>query len=255
MGRWGMGISSSDEHADVKEEFFYLYYAGIEITKIEEHIISYYEAQADCYPTGDGIWNDLYFALADCEWKCGKLSSWLLNAIEKLIADGSAVEYFRELDASESNLKIWARNLQKFLAKITSQNPKPLVQRIKRLYVPPVDKGDFFIYQSEDTYRSAIVLDRYDHGRRTNKNCFAYCITIAAFESKTPPVVKDVENAQVFIVKWFDDIPKKEQIKIIGSCKSKIKRNCRMSFYHGILADFAEKIKINKKYKSMKALF
>ena len=233
MGRWGMGISSSDVCADVKDEFFTLYYKGVAVKDIEKAIMDYYKAE-ECYADeNDGIWHDVYFALCDCEWSCDKLSSWILEKVEKVIATGAAVEYFKELAAQERDLKQWSKNLQKFLERLKNVNPKPLLQKIKKPYVPLLEAGDVFVWKVGTVYRAGIVLYRYGHSGERDKWCFDYCIAISVLQSDIILTVEEIVNAKAYKTAWYaawNGMLTKKQIQKIGNIKGEIKNNYRSSF-------------------------
>jgi hypothetical protein len=224
MGRWGMGLSSSDEYMDVKDEFFDFFYKGIPTKKIEDTIIRDYSKE---FKKNDGEWYDVYFALADCEWKCGNVSDWLVKKIKNIITNRKAISYFRELSATDKDIKIYAKNLEKFLAKITIKNPKPIVQKIKKPYTPPLKAGDVFVWKIADSFRAAVCLYAYITNDGTNKYCFTYLITISASKWVNLPSLKEIENSYSHSAAWYlaFEILAKKEIVLIGNIKDKLKDN------------------------------
>lgn len=268
MGRWGMGISSSDEHLDVKDVFFEDYYKGFSIKEIENAIMNYYRKESCYKDENDGIWYDIYFALADCEWKCGVVSEWLLERVEKIVTSGVAVEYFKELCANEGDLKTWAKNLNNFLIKLKSPNLKPLVQKIKKPYVPPLKTGDVFVYNVDGLFRSGICFYRHGCDGEKNKWCFNYLIAVSKMQNERIPTIEDVKNAQVHLITWYTwwEMPTKKELQVIGNISNELKDDYKNAFGaritkklvsipHGTIGNFKGKIELVKHGKKIKQLF
>lgn len=112
MGCWGMGITQSDDYQDVYETFLEKYDEGGDISKITREILDQYLAEFD---PGDGILHDVYFALAKAQWMCGGVQPEILAEVARIVDTGANVDFYRELEASESDLKVRQRNLIKFL--------------------------------------------------------------------------------------------------------------------------------------------
>ena len=75
-------------------------------------ILAEYRAEFD---DDDGVMHDVYFALAKAEWMCCEQSDYVLNRVTKIIKSGANIEFYRELEATEKDLKVRERNLEKFL--------------------------------------------------------------------------------------------------------------------------------------------
>jgi len=223
MGRWGAGISSSDEYLDVKDEFFHRFYQGYAISDIEYSLIEDFKRQV--IDGLDNVWYEFYFALADCEWKCGMLSDWLLLKVEHIITNKLSVYDFIDRLASDSFAKAWSVTLDKFLAKIKTKNIKPIKQVIKKPYKPPFETGDVFAYKVGDLYRAGIVVHRCQSDDGRNKFCFEYFTAIAKLESESIPSLSEIIKSQCHFNAPFPifNIPPKNKVTIIGNISSGLK--------------------------------
>lgn len=223
MGRWGVGISSSDEYADVKDEFFHRFYQGDTINEIEKYFIKHFTQQG--IDESNSIWYEIYFALADCEWKCGMLSDWLLLKVEYIITNKLSLYDFSERLADASTVKAWSMTLDKFLTKIKTKNIKPYKQVIKKPYKPPFEAGDVFVYKVGDLYRLGIIIHRRQFGDGRDKFCFEYLTAIAKLESITVPKLIEIKNSQCHFNAPFPifNMPPKNKITIIGNIASELK--------------------------------
>ncbi|MDR3264097.1 MAG: hypothetical protein LBT30_07305 [Clostridiales bacterium] len=234
MGRWEMNLSSCDEFMDVKDTFFKQFYKGLPVEAIEADIIAEYKANG--IADGDGEWYDIFFALADSEWRCGKLSDWLKEKVNGIIESGESVAYLRQLLASDFNLKKWSKTLDKFAEKISGTNPKPLKQIIKKPYVPLLVQGDVFAYKAADKFRGAVCVYVYISDGGESKWSFEYLIAISAVEWNNTPTVADVKNAPRTTAGWyiFDGMPQRKDIIKIGSVKDELFDNYENTFGLGV---------------------
>ena len=95
MGTWGTAIKSNDTSADIYAYFFDSYNDGKEPTEIKNKLIS-------DNPNGT---NDFWFTLALALWETKSLSNDILEKIREIIESESDLKVWKELDASESDIK------------------------------------------------------------------------------------------------------------------------------------------------------
>lgn len=148
MGTWGVGITANDDFEDIKGQFFdCYYYETLSIDEIENFIIT---VSKESIPNPlSGEWNNIFFALALCEWKCGCLSSNILQKTENIIISGKDIEYWKELGASAQLCKQRDVVLQKFLTQLKSENKNPIKRLHKKRFVTPLKTGDVFACYSK----------------------------------------------------------------------------------------------------------
>ena len=159
MGCWGMGMTQSDEFCEIYDEFMKSYNEGKAVADITAAILAEYRTEFD---DDDGVMHDVYFALAKAEWMCCEQSDYVLNRVTKIIKSGANIEFYRELEATEKDLKARQRNLEKFLNSLQTPRSKPRQRRIDPLdrikELPPLEVGGCYRYQYEDGYRVFAVL-------------------------------------------------------------------------------------------------
>ena len=110
MGTWGTGIKSNDTSGDIYDDFFKLYNEGKSVIEISEQLIKQKkELIEDKYDS-----NNFWFALALCQWECKQLDNSLLEKIKKIIESKSDLAIWKELDATDSDIKKRESELNKF---------------------------------------------------------------------------------------------------------------------------------------------
>jgi hypothetical protein len=119
----------------------------------------------------DGTLHDVYFALGKAEWMCGGISHGIYTRIRQIIDNGENLVYLQELDATESDLKLRKKNLDKFLHSLSSPREKArkrktpeskYVPQEKPKYpaLPKIQAGDIFAYRHKQAYRMFAIVRR-----------------------------------------------------------------------------------------------
>lgn len=162
MGCWGMGMAQTDEFCEIYDQFMEEYDSGKEVAEITAAILKYYH---DEFEDDDGVLHDVYFALAKAEWMCCQQSQAVLDRVKQIVESGANIEFYRELEATESDLKARQRNLEKFLNQITVPREKPRKRKrtsppVQKTF-PPLEVGDCFAYKYNDAYRVMCILERF----------------------------------------------------------------------------------------------
>ncbi len=180
MGCWGMGIAQSDEYCTVYERFIEEYDEGKPVADITNDILEdYYE---DFSPE-DGILHDVYFALGKGQWMCGGISRELLERVTKIVENGENLAFYKELGASEKDLKQRQKNLVKFLAGLQVPRPSPRKRKKpesayiappKPKPLPKVAVGDLLAYQVEGKWRVLMVTFIHKDRLAIYAQCFLW---------------------------------------------------------------------------------
>jgi len=164
MGCWGMGLAQTDEFCEVYDDFMERYDEGKEPAEISEEILAEQHKEFD---DNDGVMHDVYFALAKAEWMCGALSEKIFSRVKEIVESGANIEFYRELDATESDLKLRKKNLEKFLTTLATPREKPRARKKRRQPPPPkelphVKAGECYRYKCGEGWRVVIILERYN---------------------------------------------------------------------------------------------
>ncbi|MDE7215448.1 MAG: hypothetical protein K2O08_01430 [Clostridia bacterium] len=239
MNYWGAGISANNDFADCKEIFFdNFYHEKISIKEIENKILDIYRS-----PLQDaGGLHNAYFAIAECEWKCGCLSEEIFSAVEEIISNGKDIEYWKSLKPKAKVIRRRENCLQKFLDKIKSENAKPINRSFRKRFDFPLKTGDVFAHFSKANgcYGCGVVLeaikdDSIDWAGEYN---FRALVAISELTPKFLPTVEEMLSENTLDVFWNGDnvytLPKKGFI-VIDNIADKIDKD--YSLYFGSFYD------------------
>jgi hypothetical protein len=188
LGTWGTAIKSNDTSADIYADFFDLYNDGKEPTKIKEKLIS-------DNPNGT---NDFWFALTLALWETKSLPNNILEKVREIIERESDLKLWKELDASESDIKKRKIVLEKFLVKLESEKAKPKARKRISKKVPIFKKGSCLTFKLENgNYGGGIVLESdFETG-------FGYNLIVTTRINQTnKPTVSDFKNCNVLVASF-----------------------------------------------------
>ena len=168
MGCWGMGITQSDEYCEIYERFMEEYDEGKPVADITKDILEEY---LDEFEENDGILHDVFFALGKAQWMCGGISEVIYSRIRQIIENDDNIIFLRELDATEADLKMRKKNLDKFLHSLSSPREKARKRKtpesrytpqVKPEYqaLPKIQAGDVFAYKHNNAYRIFAIVRR-----------------------------------------------------------------------------------------------
>lgn len=195
MGHWGTGLSSNDTYQDVYETFFEYYNNDWEIDKIKDQIKADFKETLEIEEDVDNFW----FALATALWECDALDKETLSKIDS----NHDLKVWKELGATEQDLKKRKVVLDKFIAKISSPPLKAKKRKKIRIKIvkPIFEKGDCLIYKLRNgNYGGVFVLEAEQEGQ--NGYNFIAATTINKNER---PTVKDFETADILTI-WDKEI-------------------------------------------------
>jgi len=191
MGAWGTAISSNDTYADIYEEFIDLYNDGGSVTKITEQLINDNQETINLPEDATNFW----FAIANAQWECKELDKYILKKVEDIVNTGEDLRIWKELEASESDLKAREKVLIKFLAKIKTEKEKPRRRTKKKVYTSIFKKGDCLTYVMDNgNYGGAFVLTD-EQETPTGMNYIA----ITTIDKVEKPTLIDFKNAEIYV--------------------------------------------------------
>lgn len=213
MGCWGMGMTQSDEFCEIYERFMECYDDGMEVSRITEEILEEYLREFD---DNDGILHDVYFALAKAQWTCCQLSPTLLDRVTEIIRSGANLAFYRELEATEADLKVRSKNLNKFLSSLQTPRSRPRKRQTASSRKLPVladlDKGDLFWYRSEGKLYGAMVLEKL--GSKSNSEKL---IAITEELQAIPKHAEDILSAPIYTAAWYCLLLPESRTHVIGN--------------------------------------
>ena len=155
MGTWGSAIKSNDTASDIYGDFFDAYNEGQEPADISKKLIQ--DNKNLIISTDES--NNFWFALALALWETKSLDQEIYEKIKSIIEKGQDLEVWRELDATESEIKKRKIALEKFLDKISSVRPKAKARKKKKIKKPLFEKGTCLTFKLDNgNYGGAVVL-------------------------------------------------------------------------------------------------
>ena len=221
MGCWGMGLTQSDEFCEVYDAFMEAYDEGQAVADITANLLKEYREEFD---DGDGILHDVYFAIAKAEWMCCEQSDEIISKVKDIIERDLNIIYYRELYATESDLKIRKRNLQKFW--ISLQTPRKVARKRSATQTKSecaiIDKGTLFWYKRKSKYDDAVVLDIVDN---------LFFVALSNEMKVAPKNIDDLLNADARIASWFSILIPESQIHTISKIELEQSYNGRAGMY------------------------
>ena len=241
MGCWGMGITQSDEYCEIYERFMEEYDEGKPLLDIKQDILDEYLEEFD---ENDGVLHDMYFAIGKAEWMCGGISDEILEKIAEIINSGSNIEFLRELEATESDLKIRKKNLDKFLSALmiprgkTKKRKIPTEKYIKveKPKLPSFKCGDVFAYEIDGKYRLICFISR--------QKFFATYASYSWIWTKlyeTLPSITDLPDEPVMPLGYFtiENFPSTDNLKYCGNIPDFVKLDNAILFMKWKPASYA----------------
>lgn len=219
MGCWGMGITQTDEYCEIYERFMEEYDEGKPIVDIKQDILEEYLEEFD---ENNGVLHDVYFALGKAEWMCGGISKDVFEKITHIINTGANIEFYRELEATESDLKVRQKNLEKFLSTISTPRakvkkrkiPTEKYVRVEKPKLPQFKRGDVFAYKVNERYRLICFITR----GKFYTTYASYCYAWADLYEKIP-TINELENKFIIPLGYFtiDTFPDMEKLIYIDN--------------------------------------
>jgi len=194
MGTWGTAISSNDTYADVYGSFFDLYNDGFEVAEITKKLIADHQDTINDFDDSNNFW----FALAKAQWECKQLDKELFDRIKEIIETNADLEVWRQLGASENDIKKRKVTLDKFLTDLQKERPKAKPRKKKRICQPVFEKGDCLTFKlANGNYGGVVVLEAIkntEHGYNL--------IATTRINQPNKPTKTDFENAEVLVVNY-----------------------------------------------------
>jgi hypothetical protein len=191
MGNWGTSISSNDTYEDIFYTFFDLYNNGLAADEVTSQIHSHFQEERDSYEDANNFW----FALAKAQWDCGSLEKDVLEKVKSIIVDKKDIQLWRELEATNNDIKKRERALEAFLVKLQLPNPKPRRPKKKVSRNAIFKTGDCLVFPLQNgNYGGAFVLDS-----EIETELGLNVLAITTIKKASRPELLDFKNAEVLV--------------------------------------------------------
>lgn len=201
------------------------YDEGKPLSSIKEDILDEYMEEFD---ENDGILHDVYFAIGKAEWMCGGISEEIFEKISYIIRTGENIAFYRELEASESDLKLRKKNLEKFLNSLSVPRGKTRKRRvatekyveIKKPKLPSFRCGDIFSYKIDGKYRLLCFINRGKFYLTYASYCYVW---FKLYEQI--PTIEELANEYIMPLGYFtvENFPDMEKLRFVGNSTDLIK--------------------------------
>ncbi|MEJ7643708.1 MAG: hypothetical protein WKF87_04115 [Chryseolinea sp.] len=204
MGHWGTGLTSNDTYQDVYDSFFEYYNNDWSIDVIKTKLIQDFHGTLELEEDLDNFW----FALAMALWECGVLDQATLDKVKP----DHDLKVWRELGATEKEIKKRKTVLDKFVAKIAIPTTKPKARKkVRRKTTKPIfDKGDCITFQLRGgNYGGAVVFE----ADQSSENGFNF-VAATTINKKERPSIRDFEDANILTI-W--------EMQVYGKIEKKLK--------------------------------
>lgn len=200
MGTWGNGILDNDTSSDIYGDFIDLYNEGQDPKTITEKLLNknqyLIENPDDC--------TNFWFALALAQWETKSLNITVFDKVKDFIENDIDLAIWKELEASESDIRKRKLILQKFLEKLKSERikPKPRKKQKPVIAKPIYPKGTCLTFKLENgNYGGAIVLEEKEDLKFGGQNYIA----TTRINQATKPTIKDIKKSEILITSHFSN--------------------------------------------------
>lgn len=125
MGTWGTGLFSDDTANDVRDEYRELVGEGLEGPAATDKLLDSWQSQLTDPDVAPVFW----LALADTQWKVGRLEDRVRQAALKVIEDGSDLRRWEEDSRLQAKRASVLQKLQ-----LQLQSPQPAPKRLPKVF-------------------------------------------------------------------------------------------------------------------------
>lgn len=222
MGVWGMGVTQSDQYCEVYEQFMEEYDEGKPVAEITAEIL---ESYLEEFEPDDGVLHDVYFALAKAEWMACEQSDEILDRVKQIIQSSANLQFYRELEATEEDLKLRKKNLEKFLRLLQSPRTAPRKRKHPNKPQPAkLEKGEVFWYRRRGTIYGAVILE--------NIRSEVWLVALTEGLDREPKTAEEVLDADIYTLTWFAQLLPGEEIHSLGRIMVPMNYNGKEGLYY-----------------------
>ena len=143
MGAWGTGLYSNDTTSDVRDT--YMNFLETQLLSNEEAYKKTFEAYKDIFNSEFSEEPLFWYALADTQWKVGRLTSEVKDKALEWIDKSGGIELWEESKSGETG---WKKTLEKLRIRLETEQRKE--KRFKKKHIPfqnPWNTNDVYAYK------------------------------------------------------------------------------------------------------------
>jgi len=157
MGTWNTKINGNDTFQDIYQNFFDLYNQGQNPVDISKHIRDDFDEMFNDYDDR----NNSLFGLALAQWETKSLAPEVYDQVKEIIETDNDLAIWKGLGADIKTLESRKKELEKFLAKISTEREKP-----KRRFRPKLEftQVDLVNLMAPDNKKLFTVSEHFTNG-------------------------------------------------------------------------------------------
>ena len=206
MGAWGPGLYQDDVTCDVKDDYLDWLRTGASNEEALSNVIDFNQDLIEDEEDGPLFW----FALADTQWKYGRLTDFVKEKALEYIKCGSDLERWKYDRAQYKKRQIVIANLEK---KLRLPQPKP--KKIKKIVMKRAtwNVGDVLLYKIQ--VKGCSMDEKIKNSKWCNKYVLMKVVGVDRFNIGSLPMDKYFDEVNVVSVfNWVGD--KKPNIETIN---------------------------------------
>lgn len=200
MGTWGPKLYQNDVAQDVRDEYKELLKIGLSNEEATKKLINNNKGLIDDVDEGPIFW----FALADTQWKLGRLLPEVKEKAIQYIQDG---EHLKTCSDQDQKLSLKRKSaLDELMSQLNAQMPEPKKVTPYKYYKNDWNIGDTFAYQLKGDYakenglegRYIIIhkIDDFKLKKGIDKDIFPIAYLKLTPDTFLPNTLSDIETCE-----------------------------------------------------------
>jgi len=187
MGTWGNKIKQDDFVRDVIDSFISKLKETQDLRQSSDSVLKEYTAEADDPDDGPLLW----LGLAEAQWQFGSVAANVIEMVKNDFANNRGLDRWEE--QGQKALEGRKREIEGFIQKIESPNPKPKQLPKFTIRKPVYEEGDCLtVCLNNGFFAAAIVLGADSSDPEYGKNL----IGVLNYLSEKEPTSTDFENRE-----------------------------------------------------------
>lgn len=249
MGAWGTGLYQDDVAEDIKAEYIELLKIGKTNQEAYDELIEDNQLIIKDLEDGPVFW----FALADTQWRLGRLMPYVKEQALKYIEEGIDLHKWEEWGSPflKRRIKVLAQLKDRLMSTMTAEKKVPTYKYFKCSW----NIGDTYGYRLESEYAKLHNLyghyliiykfDEYAQKKGNDYDVFPYVYTKVTKNSELPQNLDEVNNDCTFVRYLYNPPTRLFEYRTINILDS-LKILKKMTFMGNFIIDFPKDELINK---------
>jgi len=199
MGAWGFKLYEDDVTCDIKEEYIMLIKENKDNIETTKRIINSNQDFIQDEDDGPLFW----FALADIQWKYGRLLPEIKEQALKHLSEGKNLERWKE-----ENPKLYNKRkevLDNLRTQLESEQPPEKKIIIKKPFITDWKDGDLFAWKVEDSFAETLngryfLLYKIGEVEGENNSVLPLLFVKITNDDKIPETIEEINDCEFIIM-------------------------------------------------------